>query len=771
MSQIAVRFFGGLDVRLEERQVTGFESHKVKALFAYLVAQRDRSFSRDHLAGLLWPDKPDEAARRNLRQTIYNLKTVLVAGGAEPSPIVASDGELRIDPRLDCWLDVEAFAEARRRGVSQGAVDPHYLTAAVALYRGDFLAGLALKDSRDFEFWQLSEQERLREQAIDALRALIESYLSRGEFRLGIQYARRLVAIDPLSEQAHRLLVRLYSLSGHRGRAVAAFEHLRETLHRELGVEPLPETEELYRLALKAQAPAPPEDERGGIGPLIPLVGRPEPYRRLRDCWRSVLAGRCRLTVVEGEAGVGKTRLVKSFLDSASSQRRTIILKGGCSELIPTAYQPFPQVLQNALSEDPQRSEGALATMREEVLADLALLVPELRELSPELPPAAEIEGRPGRRRLFEGIAQLFERLSSSEDGGLGEPVVVMIGDLQWAREETIELLEYLLERLAAWPVWIVATCCPTGPGDEPAVAHRLLGDDPAAAASQIVLERLEPAAVEELAAALVGSDQAQELADFLIRHGAGLPLAVAEWINSLWDAAVLVHDAGRWQLRDSLAGLSGSFEELVQQRLHRLPTSTRRLASQAAILGEEFDARLLAEAANEHPQVVEIGLELMLERWLIRQHSEYWMSGRREHDIVLWEKGARLGSFAFSHRLIWQAVLSDVNPLRRQVMHREAARSLEKSFGEDAGRWCELLAFHYVEAADWERAMVHLRRAWRGARAVSAVDTARHYLRRTVAVLDRLVGSARLTEEDERWRRERERTAAVLDELPASTG
>ena len=144
-------------------------------------------------------------------------------------------------------------------------------------------------------------------------------------------------------------------------------------------------------------------------------------------------------------------------------------------------------------------------------------------------------------------------------------------------------------------------------------------------------------------------------------------------------------------------------------------------------------------------------------------------MSGRREHDIVLWEKGARLGSFAFNHRLIWRAVLSDVNPLRRQVMHREAARSLERSFGEDADRWCELLTFHYIEAADWERAMVHLRQACHGARAVLAFDTARHYLRKTVAVLDRLAGAAHRPEEEERWRQERERATAALAELKTS--
>ena len=182
--------------------------------------------------------------------------------------------------------------------------------------------------------------------------------------------------------------------------------------------------------------------------------------------------------------------------------------------------------------------------------------------------------------------------------------------------------------------------------------------------------------------------------------------------------------------------------------------------------MGQTFDARLLREAADEHPKVVEVSLELMLERWMIRQHNEHWMTGRREHDIVLWAKGARLGSFAFNHRLIRQAILEDVNPLRRRVMHQEVARTLEKSFGEDTERFCELLAFHYTQAGAWDRAIVYLRPAVSKAQAVSAGGTARHYLSQTLEVLDRLAAAARAPDDAEPWLAERERTLAQLAEL-----
>ena len=113
----------------------------------------------------------------------------------------------------------------------------------------------------------LSEQERLREAAVDSFRTLIESYLRRGEYRFGIQFARRLLAIDPLSEEAHRSLMRLYALSGRRSRALRQYEILRNLLSSELKVEPLRDTRELHQSILdQTVSPATGMDREGPVG-------------------------------------------------------------------------------------------------------------------------------------------------------------------------------------------------------------------------------------------------------------------------------------------------------------------------------------------------------------------------------------------------------------------------------------------------------------------------------------------------------------------------
>lgn len=230
---LRVRLLGGFEVWHGDQPVGGFESQKVRALLAYLVSHPDRGFSRESLAGLLWPDRDPESARHALRQAVYNMKASLPDNSPGEPPILSDHLGLRFNARSGVWVDVAAFEDALRRGREQDSVDPHHLSAAVHLYRGQLLAGFFLKDSESFEEWLVAEQERLREAALDGLRTLIEVYRRRGEHRLGIHYARRLIAIEPLSEETCRDLMRMCARAGRRSLALAEYERLKGLLARE----------------------------------------------------------------------------------------------------------------------------------------------------------------------------------------------------------------------------------------------------------------------------------------------------------------------------------------------------------------------------------------------------------------------------------------------------------------------------------------------------------------------------------------------------------
>src|SRR4051812_9025337 len=698
---------------------------------------------------MLWPERDGDPARHALRQAVYNLRSKLPDGG--DTLLRVTNGEIGFVPRADLWLDVEAFEESLRLG-SGRTVDPHHLSAAVQLYRGEFLAGFFVKDSPDFEDWMVAEQVRLRDATVEALHHLIESYSRRGEHRFGAHYARRLVAIEPLLEEAHRELMRLCALAGQRSRALAQYEELSRLLREELGVEPLKETRQLYQSILseaaKEEIGADPEEP---VGPLVPLAGRTGAYVRLLEGWSQALAGRVHLTVVTGARGIGKTRLIKTFLDVTTAKQTCGVLKGRCYELSPLqAYRPFVEVLRGALAEAAEGSGQVLGLVQQEVLEDLARLVPEIRDLRPDLAEPATLAKRD---HLFASVRLFLESLCRSD-----EPLILFLDDLHLADRDTLALLGFLVSELAG-PIWIVAAFRPDEEMEEDHPLSRLLHRaEREGRLTRLELEPLVLPMLEDIAESLVGEDQAAELAGFLAEKAAGLPLAVNEIINYLWDEGVLVaQEAGRWKLARALREVEvpEDLDELIRLRIRRLPNSTRRLASLAAILGQTFEVQLLQEAADEHAKVVEIGLEILLKRWLIRHFAYFWTDGRGDEEpLAAWTRGVRRGSFEFAHNRTRRAIYEELNPLRRQAMHAQIAASLEKLRG---GRDCEALAFHYTVANQWEKALPHLQRSIERALAVGAEEAARRYCDQTVEGLSRLAAGARSEAAAERWREERD--------------
>lgn len=761
MSKFRVRLFGGFEVWSEDRQVIGFESQKARALLAYLVCNKRRSFSRDHLAGLLWPDSGGEAARHALRQAIYNLRTKLTVNG-DAVPIVSSSSGIGFSPEVEAWVDVDAFEESVQRGLERETVDIHHLSTAAQLYQGDFLAGFFLKDNQGFEEWQGAEQARLRESAIEALRKLVESYRRRGEFRFGVHYARRLVAIEPYSEEAHRELIHLLALSGQRSRALAQYEALSHLLRQELGVDPQKRTRALFESIL-AEATEKEAEAQGAepIGPLIPLVGRHGGLEALRRSWDRVLQGGVALTLVRGEAGIGKTRLIKSFLDTATSQRGAAVLTGRCYELSPRiAYLPFIEILRSALTDEADVGWGVLAGLPPEVGQDLSRLVPEIWTKRADSSAGGAAPPPDGQGRLFASVARFLETLCQRRaSGGALLPLILFLDDLHAGDADTFAMLRSLLASVREGPLWVLVAYRPAGLKAEHPL--RTLEREVAGGTggSQVDLDRLPPESLEEIAESLVGEAQAGELAEFLAGQSNGVPLTAAELINFLWDEGVLVaREAGSWRLGRPLSELrlpEEDFEALVRLRIRRLPNSFRRLATQASVMGQIFDADVLEVAADEHPAVVDVGLEQMVKRWLIRPFASFWTHARRERDIVLWDRGVRRGTFEFSHKFVRRALYDDVNPQRRQAMHGHTATALLQRSGEP--EW-ELLAYHCIEAGAWEAALEPLERAAERALAVYARATSDAYLHLALSACDRLMEGARTPQQGRHWKRERAR-------------
>lgn len=295
-SGLEIRLFGGLQLTLGGSPLTGFTSHKVAALLAFLAVER-RPQSRETLATLLWGGLPDADTRNNLRQTLTNLRKLV-------GPYLRIDREtVAFHPAGICWVDVEAFLDSLNadEGLAPDAQGERW-RAASALYVGDFLAGFLVRDAPEFEEWVLLQRARYRELVLHTLHALTEHLTARGEYSRAVETAVRLLALDPWREEAHRQLMRLRARTGQRSAALAQYAICRQVLAQELGVEPSAETTALYERLKSAQ-----RGPRHNLpGNLTGFVGREGELAQLQQ---RLADPACRLVTLIGPGGIGKTRL------------------------------------------------------------------------------------------------------------------------------------------------------------------------------------------------------------------------------------------------------------------------------------------------------------------------------------------------------------------------------------------------------------------------------------------------------------------------------
>ena len=288
-SKLHLKLLGKPEVWVNDMPVSGFTTAKTEALLYYL-AVTGRAHRRETLANLFWGEMDEATARRNLTKALSALRQLL--GDhllIEPQSIA-----LNMDARVS--LDIHAF----ETGID--APDPATQRAATALYRGDFLEGFYVKEAIEFEEWMVVHRENLRERMMRGLEGLVSQMMDAGDYANGVSLSQRLLELDPWRESVHRKLMGILARQGQYAAALAQYEKCRQTLWEELGVEPMPETRQLFE-RIQAARNIPPHTLPAE---LEPFIGRKAERARLSEMLSNPVQ---RLITLTGFGGMGKTRL------------------------------------------------------------------------------------------------------------------------------------------------------------------------------------------------------------------------------------------------------------------------------------------------------------------------------------------------------------------------------------------------------------------------------------------------------------------------------
>ncbi len=314
--QLRMTFLGGAYVTQGKTPVTGYVSLKALALLCYL-AVTGRPHLRPALAGLLWGDQPESSAKTSLRQVLSNLRRLV------GPHLLITPHEVAFNRKALYWLDVEEFQAACSRAQSDHPPDAEIdtLRSALDLYQGDFMEGFYVRDAPAFEEWAITQRERFRQMATQALRSLAAHAAARNEYTAAVSYTTRLLALAPWREEAHRQMMLLLARSGQRSAALAQYETCRRTLMEELGVEPMEETTALYQRILAAGTARP----HNLPAQATPFIGREE---ELSQLGRFLADPDCRLLTLVGPGGMGKTRLALRAALEATTEPNGAFLHG-----------------------------------------------------------------------------------------------------------------------------------------------------------------------------------------------------------------------------------------------------------------------------------------------------------------------------------------------------------------------------------------------------------------------------------------------------------
>jgi DNA-binding SARP family transcriptional activator len=705
------RILGPLEA-LDEGRLVALGGSKQRALLAVFLLHRGETLTTDRLIDELWGERPPATAAKTVQVYISRLRRALAGGednGSTGGVVTREHGyQLRLDPeRLDAHRFERLVAQGRGElaaGRPERAAAA--LEEALSLWRGPPLADLA------YEPFAQREIARLEDVRAAALEQLIEAKLALGGHAEVVGELEGLIAQHPYRERLRAQLMLALYRSERQADALQAYQDARRTLVEELGIEPgerlrgleraiLAQEPELHLAAAEEPAAAEPVAE----APRSVFVGRKRELAELLGGLDDVFAGRGRLFLLGGEPGIGKSRLADELIRRAVG-RGARVLVGRCWEAGGApAYWPWVQSLRTYLR---QAEPEALPVQLGAGAAELAQVVPELRQYLPGLPEPRSPESEGARFRLFDATAQFLRNASQSR------PILLVLDDLHAADAPSLLLLRFLARELGSTRLFLLGAYRDVDP-----IPGQPLTEMLAEVAREPVTRRLRLGGLSQREVAQYVDLEASEIASSELVAGLhedteGNPFFLSEIVRLL-----VLEGLPTDPTAEVRVGIPQSVRDVTTRRLNHLSEECNRVLVLASVLGREFALDTLVrmgDVSDEH---------------LLDKLDEAIAAG-----VVSEVPGGR-ARLRFAHVLIRDTLYDELRSARRIRLHRLALEALEALYGDRPGSHLAELAHHAMAGHALAKGLYYTQRAGDRALALLAYEEAARLYESALDALD----------------------------------
>ncbi len=752
MGDLCLTLLGPPEVRHDD-QVLLFSTRKELALLIYLAVE-GRVHLRKTLSELFWPEGDARHGRAALRIALLHLRHMLSEGtGVDPVPhlLITHDTlgldltcalELDLHPLHEAWTLARASSgtaltmpeDTRRTLLAQ-------LQRAASLPRGEFLEGFSLRDAPAFDDWVRFQREYWHLHTSEIFERLSQIQFEAGELEAAIETVSRWLVLDPLHEDAYRRLMRLHFAAGDRVAALQAYDTCRALLATGMQTEPTLET---MALANRMRAVAPPRRKEAPTPALSPatfldspLLGRTTELSTLIKVYHTAQRGQTQVVFLEGEVGIGKTRLATEFLAWAEVEGADVLQGQAFETGGQLPYRPVIEALRPRI----ERENAPDDLLSDTWLAELARMLPELWDRYPDLP-APVGDKSVARNRLFEAVARLGQALAART------PLVVFIDDVQWADAASLDVLHYLARRFAEsqTPAFLLLTLRMGEREMPPGLAEWRTGMERAVPLTRLPLGPLAMEDIVRLLQALgraTGKDGRraaglERFGQWLFAETEGQPFYLMETLKVLLERGVLAshqNEDGGWIIDFTVAMehetvvrgfFPPSVREVICARLYRLTPNAFALLVAGTVLGQGITFERLCQVADLAERDGLPALDEVL-------HSGLLLESERQGGPVT------EGRYVFAHAKIRAVVYAEAGEARRSIFHRRALEALQAAAAPAAELAYHALAaglaepaFHWSLAAGDEAMRVVAVRD-----AISFYEQARHLMAERLHGLD----------------------------------